>query len=65
MNPKRKSNTGLTPALVLKVKHGHVKPEELKPNSREIAMRLVKARIMEIDRRGFLRLIDEDGAMAA
>ncbi len=47
--------TGLTYQLKQRIKHGYVKLSELRPNSREIAKRLLAEGVFYIDERGYLR----------
>lgn len=47
--------TGLHNELIKKCKNGFVKLSELKPNSREIAQRLLADRELYVDDKGYLR----------
>lgn len=51
--------TGLHYALKQKCKHGLVKLSELRPNSRQIAERLLKNGELYKDNNGFLRVVAE------
>ncbi len=47
--------TGLTYQLKQRIKHGYVKLSELRPNSREIAKRLIADGVFYVDERGYIR----------
>ncbi len=47
--------SGLHYQLKQRIKHGYVKLSELRPNSREIAKRLIAEGVFYIDERGYLR----------
>lgn len=51
--------TGLHYALKQKCKHGLVKLNELRPNSRQIAERLLQTGELWKDDKGFLRVVAE------
>ena len=63
MKQNRTEAKGLTKALLVKVKNGNFKPSDFKPNTREIANRLVTDKVMKVDERGFLRLLVDNGMM--
>ena len=46
---------GLTWDLKQKVKNGFVKLNELRPNTRDIAKRLIADGVFHVDERGFMR----------
>ena len=46
---------GLHYALNQRIKHGMVKLSELRPNSRELAQRLLADGVLYVDGKGFLR----------
>jgi hypothetical protein len=46
---------GLHYALKQRIKHGLVKLSELRPNTRDIAKRLIAEGVFYVDERGFLR----------
>ena len=47
---------GLHYALNQRIKHGLVKLNELRPNSRELAHRLLADGVLYVDEQGFLKL---------
>lgn len=47
---------GLHYQLKQKIQHGAVKLSELKPNSRELAQRLLAEHVLYIDANGFLKV---------